>query len=225
MTIKVLFQSEDYLVAYKPSGVATVPLKAKAGGTFLDEIASLYPEVLAVTGRNPWEGGVIHRLDTPTSGLVLLARNQASYNWAVYLQNIDGIAKKYRATYCSSRDIDEGFEPFPYGNIVSTGGVISSRFRAFGPGAKSVRPTLYNPRFKDGKTYTTEVLPLDDSSVICTLTRGFRHQVRAHMAWAGYPLVGDTLYGGIESPRFGLEAIEISFMSRDGKEIIVSSLE
>ena len=220
---KVYFESEDYLVIYKSSGIPSVPLKAKAGGTFLDEVGSVFPEVLSVHGKNEWEGSAIHRLDTPTSGLTVFARNQDSYDFLISEQVRGRIIKRYRATFSKNRAIDDGFETFPYDDITKSGGTIISRFRAFGVGGKSVRPVLSNPRFQKGAVYKTEVVPEDANSVICTLSLGFRHQVRAHLAWSGHPLLGDTLYGGEKSTIFGLEAIEISFNTKDGKRIVVST--
>ncbi|MFA7168381.1 MAG: pseudouridine synthase, partial [Sphaerochaetaceae bacterium] len=71
----IVAESRDWLVADKPSGLPTVPLKSDAPekDTLLSRVAKEYPEILDI-GRNPWEGGVIHRLDTLTSGLVLIAR-------------------------------------------------------------------------------------------------------------------------------------------------------
>jgi 23S rRNA-/tRNA-specific pseudouridylate synthase len=43
------------------------------------------------------------------------------------------------------------------------------------------------------------------------LTRGFRHQIRAHFAWIGLPLLGDRLYGGVERPFLALVATELGF--------------
>lgn len=222
MTTDPLYIDKDFIVMYKPSLIPSVPLKTKCGGTFLDDVKLSFPEVASPFGKNPWEGGVIHRLDTPTSGLVLFARTQQGYDWILSEQSSDRVIKKYRATFSDKRDVDEGFEPFPYGDVTREGGRIESYFRSFGKGAKSVRPVLANKRNISGRLYTTYVTPETDNSVICTLSRGFRHQVRCHMAWSGHPLIGDELYGAKESDRFGLEAIEIAFRNLDGKEILVS---
>lgn len=224
MIDKIYFESKDCVVLYKPSGLASVPLKAKAGGTFLDEVASVFPEVLSVHGKNEWEGSAIHRLDTPTSGLMLFARNQEAYDFLLSEQSAGRIVKRYRATFCDKRKINDGFEPFPFGDITQKEAVVSSFFRAFGPGAKAVRPVLENKRFKSGRMYKTKIVPESKNSVLCTLSLGFRHQIRAHLAWAGHPLVGDILYGGDESTFFGLEAIGISFMERSGRRVDVLSL-
>lgn len=225
MIDKPLYSSSDYLVLYKPSGLATVPLKAKAGGTFLDEVASRYPSVMNPSGKNSWEGGCIHRLDTPTSGLVLFALNQDAYDWIILEQNKDRVIKKYIATYTSKRNIDDGFEEFPFVDVTKNKVTVSSYFRAFGPGSKAVRPVYKNKRNIQGRLYTTVIEPLDNERCLCTLTRGFRHQVRAHMAWSGHPLLGDVLYGSEEASQFGLEAIGIKFTTPSGEVVEISSAQ
>ena len=79
---------------------------------------------------------------------------------------------------------------------------LESQFRNFGPGAKRVAPVFPGSRHykKDGRLYTTvieaaDILPSPPLiRVRCRLSRGYRHQVRAHLAAAGLPIVGDPLY-------------------------------
>ena len=79
---------------------------------------------------------------------------------------------------------------------------LESQFRNFGPGAKRVAPVFSGSRHykKDGRLYTTvieaaDILPSPPLiRVRCRLSRGYRHQVRAHLAAAGLPIVGDPLY-------------------------------
>lgn len=221
MTTKVLYEDADLLAVYKPEGLPTVPLKGQNGESLLSDIASAYPEVLSVQGKNPWEGGIIHRLDTPTQGIVLAARTQEAYDNLLKQQESDAIVKVYRATVSKGRSLDEGFEPFFYQTIEKPI-EIKSWFRSFGPKGASVRPVLRNERLRNGKIYVTDVEMKGSDTVLCTITRGFRHQIRCHLAWAGYPIVGDTRYGGVESEHFGLEAIKVVLKSPStGKKLII----
>lgn len=113
---------------------------------------------------------------------------------------------------------------------------LESQFRNFGPGAKRVAPVFPGSRHykKDGRLYMTvieavEALPSppqggeqyalfqnnDGQSLVrvrCRLSRGYRHQVRAHLAAAGLPIVGDPLYApqGVEAPPVSLQLYAVS---------------
>ena len=113
---------------------------------------------------------------------------------------------------------------------------LESQFRNFGPGAKRVAPVFPGSRHykKDGRLYTTvieaaDILPSppqggeqyalfqnnDGQSLVrvrCRLSRGYRHQVRAHLAAAGLPIVGDPLYApqGAEAPPVSLQLYAVS---------------
>ena len=218
-----VYVGPDTLVWWKESGLPTVPLKGSTGETLFSIVSREYPEVALCSGRNPWEGGVMHRLDTLTSGLVLIARTEEAFQALLEEQRRGNIVKEYRAECSEGRDAAEGFPPFPYGPLVSGRTMISSHFRSYGPGQKSVRPVLPGPRAQ-GPVYRTEVLPDGGLCFRCRLERGFRHQVRAHLAWAGFPILGDTQYGGTASGVFGLEAVAVSYTEPStGKRLTVRS--
>ena len=212
-TTKLLFEGPDTLVYWKESGIPTVPLRTTIDGRTLLSIAAAYhPEVRCCHGVNEWEGGVIHRLDNLTKGLVLIARSQKAYDALMQQQKKDMIQKEYRAIVTKGRAIDEGFEPYPFLDPFEGFSTITTYFRSFGPGGKSVRPVAANKRYAKGHIYTTMIEPEDEETLRCTITRGFRHQIRAHLAWAGYPIRGDVQYGGIADDDFGLEAVSISYI-------------
>ena len=209
----LVFEGPDTLVWWKESGIPTVPLKNTIDGRTLLSIASAYyPEIRCCSGPNTWEGGVVHRLDNLTKGLVLIARNQKAYDALMQQQKKDMIIKEYRAVTTTGRSIDEGFEPFLQYPITDGPVRITSYFRSFGPGGKSVRPVATSKRYMKGKVYSTEIVPVSENEYLCTITRGFRHQIRSHLAWAGHPINGDVQYGGVPSGDFGLEAISISYI-------------
>ena len=97
---------------------------------------------------------------------------------------------------------------------------LESQFRNFGPGAKRVAPVVSGSRHykKDGRLYTTvieaaDILPSPPLiRVRCRLSRGYRHQVRAHLAAAGLPIAGDPLYvpQGAEAAPVSLQLYAVS---------------
>lgn len=208
-TINVIYKDDDILAFYKPKNLPTVPLKGQKTDTLLSLGSGLYPEILSPWGKNPWEGTILHRLDTPTSGIVLAARNKDSYYYLVSLQEKDKIQKKYRAEISEKRKDIAGFELFPF-SFEKESVEITSSFRSYGPKGASVRP-VFSKRKGDERLYRTEVEYLSEESVICTITRGFRHQIRCHLAWSGHPIVGDERYGGKENDFLMLEAVSVSF--------------
>lgn len=223
-TIEVIYENKDLLVFYKPAGLPTVPLKNGEGDTLLSECALSYPEILSPWGRNSWEGSIIHRLDTPTSGLVLSPRNKEFYDYLSFLQSEDKIRKTYRAEVSASFGKMDGFEPCPYSFSEDGYVKIVSSFRPYGPKGASVRP-LFKRRKGDERQYETEVRRVDENTVECVIKRGFRHQIRCHLSWLGLPIIGDQRYGGKENPILMLEAVKVSFPSLDGKGDTVISID
>ena len=223
-TIEVIYEDKDLLVFYKPAGLPTVPLKNGEGDTLLSECALSYPEILSPWGRNSWEGSIIHRLDTPTSGLVLAPRNKELYCYLSSLQSEDKILKTYRAEVSEMEEKMEGFESCPYSFSVDGYVKIVSSFRPYGPKGASVRPLLKR-RKGDERQYETEVRRVDENTVECVIKRGFRHQIRCHLSWLGLPIIGDQRYGGKENPMLMLEAVKVSFPSLDGKGDTVISID
>lgn len=233
--VKVVYESNDVLVVHKPSFLPTVPLKKDGDDklTLLKIIEESYPEITKVNGYNYWERGVLHRLDNNTSGLVLVAKNQQSFDYLAKSQKIGFFKKEYRAISKQGGSSIDGYGEYPYDDIKSDDEiVIGSMFRFFGKGRSLVLPVLpsYSPNVVKkavGRWYSTKVKYLEtqgDRDIFsCSLSVGFKHQVRTHLAWAGFPLEGDVQYGGIESEEFGLHASSISFIDpKTEQELIIN---
>jgi 23S rRNA pseudouridine1911/1915/1917 synthase len=214
----ILAETECFLVVYKPPRMHSAPLKGGAGDTLLDWFAGAYPEVSGVKGKLKREGGLLHRLDYETRGLVLFARTQEAFEVLETQQEQGNFVKEYGAlTSPIFRTPLTGFPPMESPDIGS-GTVpftVESAFRPYGPGRKAVRPVLPNefakkPRRKTaldrGNLYKTEIVELNSSAfpaepsliyLRIRIIRGFRHQIRCHLAWLGYPILNDVLYGGL----------------------------
>ena len=103
---------------------------------------------------------------------------------------------------------------------------ISSKFRPYGKGRKAVRPVTGSSssvvQAKAGdRVYDTSVLRSGENNegrklYSCSLDSGFRHQVRCHLAWMGFPIVGDTVYGGAPAEHLRLAATGLRFPDPEG---------
>ena len=196
---EVIFENEAYAVLYKPRGMPTAPLSENEEGTLVSWFLKSCPEAALVKGKKDIEAGLVHRLDTATSGLVLIAKNQESYD-ALNLMQVNNLIKK---TYTAFTDVDDKAALNPDFSQFNLPYRISSQFRSFGPKGKKVLPVFYGMRdfSSTAKIYTTNIIDINDADdsaprVTCTLTQGFRHQVRAHLASIGLPIYGDPLYNG-----------------------------
>lgn len=196
---EVIFENEAYAVLYKPRGMPTAPLTEDEEGTLVSWFLKRCPEAALVKGKKDIEAGLVHRLDTATSGLVLIAKSQESYD-ALNLMQVNNLIKK---TYSAFTNVDNEADlntDFSRSNLPYR---ISSQFRTYGPKGKKVFPVFYGMRdfSSTAKIYTTNIIDINDADdsaprVTCTLTQGFRHQVRTHLASIGLPIYGDPLYNG-----------------------------
>jgi 23S rRNA pseudouridine1911/1915/1917 synthase len=175
----------------------SAPLKQSEGETLHEWYASHSPSFF----------DLMHRLDYETHGLVLFAKTQKSYKYFKELQDNGGFVKEYSAV--CSRFFDNsvsvpGFPPPPELSDLTPSVekplVIESYFRPYGPGRKQVRPILdaenkHHEIAKDkGAMYRTEIISIKENVIIVRLKRGFRHQIRCHLFWAGFPILNDPLY-------------------------------
>jgi len=218
----VLNETEDFAVVYKPPRMHSVPGKNSGGDTLLDWYAAVFPPVMELSGRR---GGMLHRLDFETQGLILFAKNQTSLDYLLKLQNEGKFIKEYSAVCQKNSTLPSSFPDPPFNLSLTefsgqTGYAIESFFRPFGPGRKQVRP-VRDVSNKDGKItrnkvakdqggyYRTEIVNIVSESGHYALTirlkRGFRHQIRCHLAWIGCPVVNDPVYG--QQPANGFLAL------------------
>ena len=213
--IKVVFsptEEKPYIVIWKPRGLASAPLCQDDRDNALYQAGQLFPEVFRVSGRKNIEYGLLHRLDTATDGLLVIATNQETYD---FLQNEqkEGRFIKYYSAICeinsNNGSSEKGFPPChnDLSNIKAGDKYsFSSFFRGFGKGSTEVRPVTEESgraalkKLGKQKVYNTEVIIKEISEdkkkcrVECKIVAGYRHQVRCHLAWGGLPIVNDKVY-------------------------------
>ena len=206
--IKEITRDEPYLIINKPSRLPSAPLNENDRNNAFSIAAELFPELLNVTGRKEIEHGLLHRIDTETSGLLIIAATQDSYENLLQLQKENKIKKYYSALSNVDYENINKLGGFPSSDFVYCKNIkeynLESYFRFFGEGRKCVRPVTKNSNGaalkKLGKPvlYNTNIKIVENSCdlirIEACITNGFRHQVRCHLAWMGLPIIGDSLY-------------------------------
>mgnify|MGYP002859910844 CR=1 FL=1 len=190
LKIKIIHEpnvEEPFAVVFKPSGLASAPLKAGESSA-LTQTASMFPAVLNVDGKKSVEAGLVHRIDTATSGLLLVASSQEFYNHILACQQSGRFIKGYSAL-CDIEMTNAqklgGFPELPERAKKSAGIALnyffnqdgnsrnewrglelSSYFRYYQKGAVQVRPVLENSnsaalkKIAAKKLYSTRILSI-----------------------------------------------------------------
>ena len=204
----IVYENDECAVVYKPPRMHCAPLQKNNEETLVDWFAAQTPVILTVKGKKAGEGGLVHRLDYSTRGLVLFAKTQNYFDFLQSEQKENRFEKEYRALCRQEPAALPGFPPHP--PFAAIPGEIESYFRAFGPGRKEVRPVIklnpsgtidsggsgyYRTQICDAKKIPQPASSGAVHSFCIKIKRGFRHQIRCHLAWIGYPIINDEIYG------------------------------
>lgn len=192
MDIEILYEDDHVLVVNKPAELDTHPNDQKQTNTLANAVAYYFL-------MNGIETKVrhIHRLDKDTTGAVLFAKH------ALAGAIMDRLLEK--------RLIKRTYVALVKGRVKGKGEIREPI------GRDRHHPTRrrVSPSGQDAITHyeVIEYDPKEDTSLIkVQLLTGRTHQIRVHMSYIGYPLIGDTLYGTKENlPRQALHAVQISF--------------
>jgi 23S rRNA pseudouridine1911/1915/1917 synthase len=204
----VVFEDQSLVIIEKPGLMPTHPLSPFETGTLANVLVSHWPRIVGV-GNKPLEPGLVHRLDTGTSGLLAVALKQAT--WLQLKKDL--AAKRWTKTY---QALVEGSFSNP-----STISLPLAHDPADNRKMKNIRTSEDTRR---GRVYKaiSQIRPMKVfigfTLVEVKLITGVTHQIRAHLSFQGHPVVGDTLYGsktgqnlGLPFSRFFLHAGHLSF--------------
>ncbi len=202
-----VYSDEHLLVVDKPPGLTVHPGAGTGDVTLAAGLLFDHPSVEGVGQPGRW--GIVHRLDRATSGLLVVALTQPSYENLVAMMRGREIARRYVA-------LVEGILDIPRGTVDAPIGPDPNRptKRALSPYGKHA-VTHYRRRtaWPDAEVSFLEV----------TLETGRTHQIRVHLAGIGHPVLADRVYGGrsaiekqgasepIPVPRLALHAERLSF--------------
>jgi 23S rRNA pseudouridine1911/1915/1917 synthase len=180
--VPVLFVDDDVVIVDKPADMPCHPIVPGEGGTVVDAVVSGFPEI-ATASLEPREAGLVHRLDTGTSGALAIARHRRSWD---ALRDAVATADKTYLALVHGQPTDQE---------------ITLRIDHDSADRRRMR---VDPA--EGQPALTRVHMLATSGsaslVRLELSGGRRHQLRVHLAAVGHPLIGDDLYAGGDSPFF-----------------------
>jgi 23S rRNA pseudouridine1911/1915/1917 synthase len=195
--LEVLYEDAALVVANKPAGMPSHPLRADERGSLASALVARYPE-MAKIGYRALEPGILHRLDTETSGVLLAARDRASFEKLSAAHKRGELDKRYLAL-CSGQ--------------LRAPQMIGAYLAA---DRKRVR--VSDVLIEGSKPIETELVraePVGPMTLVeVRVPFAARHQVRAQLAALGHPIASDTLYDGEMLPglnRHFLHASEIEF--------------
>jgi len=191
--LDIIWEDEHIVVVNKPPNMVVYPAVGHRSGTLLNALISRCDKLASIGA--PLRPGIVHRLDKDTSGLIVFAKDNASYL---------NLSKQFK-----EREVEKHYLALLYGELKKDHGEIST---AIGR-AISDRKKM-SVRTRKGKEAVTqfEVIKRFKSA---TLTRvkiitGRTHQIRVHFAASGYPVLGDKTYGKKTVIKFGQETIRFN---------------
>jgi 23S rRNA pseudouridine1911/1915/1917 synthase len=209
IALDIIFEDETILVVNKPAGMVTHPAHGATDGTLVN---ALLGHVTALPGEII-RGGLVHRLDRDTSGLLLVAKTEAALGTLGRAMQARYIEREYRG-------IVEGIPRDPEGTLRGALG-------------RDQRNRLRYAIRTDGKPAVTHYALREKlrnaSELTFKLETGRTHQIRVHMAALGHPIVNDPLYGRLDSrlplPGQALHAWRLGFKHPATKAYLTFEVE
>ena len=218
LDLKIIKSTKQYIIISKEAGMVVHPGAGNKSGTLLNALLYEYPELKKLP-----RAGIVHRLDKDTSGIMVVARNESG------MQSL--------SEQISTRSIKRIYQAFTVGKIERSGKIEAPIGRH--PNNRQKQAIIDSGREAISHYKVIESFG-SYSHVEVSLETGRTHQIRVHMNYLGFPLIGDPLYGRrrrfaknthqklreiIESfPRQALHAAQLSFIDpATSKEVTFQS--
>ena len=178
ISVDIVYEDDDLIVVNKPAGMVVHPAAANESGTLANALAYHFGQLSPNAGVV--RPGIVHRLDKDTSGILVVAKNEASHEKLADQFRAREVFKSYVALVHGviQRDSDRIDQPIARDRQTRTRMAV----------VRGGRPALSIYRVR--RRYERFTL-LD-----IEIKTGRTHQIRVHLAWAKHPVVRDDVYGG-----------------------------
>lgn len=220
--IEVLSENENYLIVNKPAGLLVHPTMATEPYSLVAWLIEKYPELKGV-GESEYRPGIVHRIDKLASGILVVARNQKTFEHLKSQFKKREVEKKYSVLVHGRLETDHDEINFPIDR--GHDGKMVSR-----PIIEEVNLQNVN-KIQPGKEARTEFWVKEEfyhyTYLDVQIHSGRTHQIRVHMHAYGHPVVGDQLYyqkrfdrkKAPELDRLFLHARYLKFTDESGNEV------
>ncbi|MBQ6830362.1 MAG: RluA family pseudouridine synthase [Clostridia bacterium] len=182
--LDVVYEDDDLLVVNKPKGMVVHPAAGNPDGTLVNALLAHCGDSLSGIG-GVTRPGIVHRIDKDTSGLLIVAKNDAAHQ---------GLAEQIK-----EHSFTREYEAVIVGHLKEHSGTINAPIGRHPVDRKKMAITDKNS--KNAVTHYTVLAEYAGySHVRLRLETGRTHQIRVHMASLGQPVAGDAVYGGSRQP-------------------------
>ncbi len=211
----IIADEDDYLIIDKPAGLLVHPTERGETDTLADWIVENYPALRQI-GEDPARPAIVHRLDKDVSGLMIIPKNQDSFDHFKRLFKRRTLTKKYTALSYGVVDRDAGEINFPITRSKTKPGLFAA--------IPSIAGGEAQPEGKHALTQFRVIERFRNHTLLeVEIVTGRTHQIRVHLLAYGYPIVGDVLYHTLkhkkpELPRLFLQATELEVVDPSGEK-------
>lgn len=175
--LSVIYEDDDLLVIDKPPGLAVHPSPGHAQHTLVNAVLAHCPDLSGIGGEG--RPGIVHRLDKDTSGLIIVAKNDAAHV---------SLARQLK-----ERQVEKTYLALVDGRVEPPEGVIDAPVGRHPVHRKKMAVV---ERGREARTRYRVLREVDGRSLIeARPETGRTHQIRVHLAHIGHPIAGDPLYG------------------------------
>jgi len=206
--MKIIFEDENILVIEKPANLTVHPTNSEQDNTLISQLLVQYPKIKDV-GDDPLRPGLVHRLDKDTSGLMVVAKNQKSF---------DHLKEQFQ-----KREVIKKYLALVHGQVKDDKGTITKSI-SFSKKDYKKRTALLDQDSKPAITEYKVIKRFEKYTLVEVYPKtGRTHQIRIHLHSIGHPIVGDKQYkfkrqAQLEGlTRQFLHAAYLKFKSVDGK--------